>query len=515
MSQDVPFGAETATGIGETSNRRQIALGWAACLAWWIAAYVLTLDLQGWIFTELATLKAGRLSFTGMLADRATNGHCPLYFILSWTIQKVVGESTIALRLPSVVFTLLSVVAVHRIARRWASETTRILICLMVLLSSYILQVSQQARPYPLAMLFGLVASVVLVDSHHLPHRRRAILFGLLSLLGLLTSHAYWFVLLAHAVVLLGAVRRNLSLICATVVASIGALPWAIYAKYFAESGGLSELFLTWMGPVETMTSVALPGRLAIRLPFETGGSAVLPIVVSTIAVGLALLGLNTIPKKPCGSAPVTPRALLAALWGVPPLAALVSGLLGWGNLLLVPRYFAVTAVVQLILVFSAIRSTGRPFRLIGTALLALLLASESVVYLLDTSLDEVRRSARIIAAERTKGESIVMIADRSDVRLLKDALEEPVIGYFLQVPPSTDRETTNPPDLKRRKRGAWVLISRKSEATTASSRDGDFEISAYLENLRGLHHSESSRFVGEIEVFHFSDRIQGDPSLR
>ncbi len=78
---------------------------------------MLSIDLQGWIFTELATLKAGSLSFTDMLANRATFGHCPLYFVLSWVIQQTLGENLIAVRPPTVVFGLLCALVVFRIVR--------------------------------------------------------------------------------------------------------------------------------------------------------------------------------------------------------------------------------------------------------------------------------------------------------------------------------------------------------------------------------------------------------------
>jgi len=481
------------------------------CLGWWLAAYVLTLNLQGWIFTELATLKAGRLPFTAMLADRATFGHCPLYFVLSWVIQKTMGENMIALRLPSVVVGLLSALVVYRLVRRWASAGAAVFASLIVLLSPLHLEISQQARPYALALLFGLIATDIMIGSEENQDLGRAVCFGIVSLLGLLTSHAYWFVLAAHAVVFAINARRNVAMIAAAAVAFLGAVPWMLYAKFWAESGGESERFLVWMGPVEWTTSLALPGRLAGLVLIEPDSGVLLVMGVTLVTVTLAAIGLSAIPRPSGAPRPVTIRSTLACLWVVPPLAALAAGLLGWGNLLYVPRYFAAAAIVQLVLIAWAVWTARPAIRPMAVFLLAICLAGTSILHLSEVGRDEIRRSARAVEAEHVRGEAIIMISDHSSVRLFKQYMSSPVISSLVDLAPVDGLEVSdrNFPQHRGRKRGAWILVSRKNEPMTATSREGHFEIAAYLEGFRRNYRREDSRSFGEYELVHFSDRIR------
>lgn len=495
---------------------RGMITGWVVLIGWWISAYLLTIDLQGWVFTELATLKAGSLSFTDMLANRATYGHCPLYFVLTWVIQKTLGENPIALRLPTVVFGLLSALVIFRMVRRWTGRRAAVFTGLIVLLSPFLLQVSQQARPYPLALLFGLIATEIILDSTRVSRHRKALWFGIVSLLGLLTSHAYWFVLAAHILGFLGNARRQAAMIVAAVAAAIGALPWLLYAKYWAESGGKSERFLTWMGPVELTTSLALPGRLVRFASIGPDSNILLILVVTMVTIVLAGVGLAALPKVADGARSAPIRWTLACLWIAPPFAALVAGLLGWGNLLLVPRYFAVTAIVQLVLIAWAVWTVRPTIRPAAMIVLGLGLAGSSVLYLSEIGRDEIRRSARIIEAEWTRGEAIIVISLRSDVRLFKHYLSAPVIGCLVNHSPGDDSEISdeNFPEYRGRKRGAWIAVSRESGSTSARGRNGFFDINADLASFSRDHLHQEGHAVGKIDLFHFTERIpsRGSP---
>lgn len=493
------------------SARRWIVTGWSACLAWWVAAYVLTLDLQGWVFTELATLKAGRLGFAAMLADRATFGHCPLYFTLSWVVQRLFGESTVALRLPSAVLGLLAALLAYRIVRRWASESAALVTCLMVLLNHLLLEISQQARPYALTLVIALAATAILLDPRAMPDRRRAVAFGLASLAGLLTSHAYWFVLGAHAAVLVAGGRRHRPTLAAAAGAVAGAMPWTIYAKFFASSGGESERFLTWMDPVNAAVSLALPGRLVTRLPFEQGSDMTWLIVASLVAVGLAAFGLAYLPRTPLTSGSTPVRPTLAALWVGPPLAALAAGLAGWGNLLLVPRYYAPTAVVQLILICWAAWTVRPRLRVPLVALLAGILVASSVSLIRDGARDQVRRSAQVVAAGRQSNEAVVMIAPWSELRLLKHYLDAPVVAGVVEASTEADKPVSdrNFPQYRGRRRGVWLVLAEDSESGIASSRTGPFDVGAYLENLERRYHHRQVQMIGGWQLRHFWDPVR------
>jgi mannosyltransferase len=492
-------------------SRRRIATSRVMAVAWWVGAYLATLDLQGWVFTELATLKAGRLSFAGMLADRATFGHCPLYFTFSWSIQQLFGEDPIALRLPSAVLGLIVAASVVRIATAWADQAAASVAGLLVLVNPFLLEISQQARPYALALAVTLAATATLTDpaAGH-PSRRRAIVFGLLTTAGLLTSHAYWFVLVAHAAALLLRPRRSSSLLIGGLAGVVAASPWTIYAKYFATSGGESERFLVWMSPVDAAVSLALPGRLVTHLPFEQGESMAIAIAVSMVAVVLAAVGLARLPRAANGRGTGV-RPLLAALWIVPPTAALAAGLAGWGNLLLVPRYFAATAVVQLVLIWWAAWSVGPERRRLAVGLLAVVVAGGSIAYLVEIGHDEVRRCAGIIADRSARDEAIIVIGTHGDVHLFKHYLDRPVVGCFVDPGGVLDRPVSDrhSPSYRGRRAGAWVVIDRAREWRVARSTGGVFEIGRYLEAIGRRYGAVTSERIGELELVHLADPLR------
>lgn len=479
------------------------------CLGWWLGAYVMTLNLQGWIVTELATLRTGRLSFTEMLADRATFGHCPLYFSLSWIIQKIFGESPVALRFPSAVFGLLCALVVARLVGRWASAGAAVFTGLIVLVNPLLLAVSQQARPYALALLFGLIATEIMVSPREYRGHSRAIFFGTVSLLGLLTSHSYWFVLGAQAIVFAFQARRRMTMVVAAAAASVGAVPWFLYAKYWAESGGASERFLTWMGPVDILTSLALPGRVSGLVPIGPDTEALLIVATTFVAVILSAVGITTLPRRVETSGPAAVRPTLIALWTAPPLAALAAGLLGWGNLLLLPRYFVVTATVQLILIAGAALSVQPSIRPVAMVLLAGCLAGNSLLYLGDVGGDEIRRSARIIEANRTDQEAVIIIATRNDVKRLKYYLSPRVISCFIGEPPATDRADLEQsfPRYRGRRHGVWIRVPREPDAPVAWTRAGTFEIADYLDSLRQRYRQEQAFEIGDSMLYHFRVR--------
>jgi len=489
------MGSTTELEAGEASepNReigRLLAAAWLGCLGWWLSVYVFTLDNQDWLATELSTLKAGRLSFTAMLADRATFGHCPIYFSLSWAIQRLAGENIIALRLPSLIFGLLCAVMVYRLVRRWAGSG---------------------AAAFSTFLLLGLVATDIMVSPQFDRSRNRALLFGLVSLLGLLTSHSYWLVLLAHgAVYALNAHRRRV-MIGAGAAAALGAVPWLLFAKYWAESGGATERFLMWIGPVEIGRSLTLPGRLTGMVHIDAFAWSPLPLTIVTITISLALAGITRLPRPPRITDEDALRPTLAALWLIPPLVALAAGLLSQRNLLLLPRYFTVTATVQMMLIAWAVWSARVKIRWIAALVIGICLAGQSLVYVGEISRDEIRRSTRIVEAEIAQGEAVIIIDKRHNVRLFKQHFNSVVVGCFIDTPPYDQPLESNRrfPEYRGRKRGAWVLIPHSAEHAAAFNRKIWFQVSAYLPELRSRYQREEAREIGDYVLYHFWDRAR------
>lgn len=490
--------------------------GWGLLFGWWLVAYVSTLNSHGWIWTELATLRAGRLSFSGMLADRATFGHCPVYFSLSWTIQRVFGENEVALRLPSVLFGLGCALLVIRLVRRWGGSGPALLAGLLTVLSPLLLDVSQQARPYALALLFGLAATDVMVDPRSPSGGGRAIRFSVLSLLGLLTSHAYWFVLAAHALVFVLRPRRHARMLGGVAIAVAGAVPWSLYAKFWAEADGKTEQFLTWMKPVALDTVLALPGRLTGFDAYSRGVSSVLPGIITALTMAVVVVGLFRVPAGPHPGDAADSRRTMAALWLVPILGALIAGFLGWGNLLVAPRYFALSAMIQLILIAMALWSCPARYRPWLAAAVMLALVIQSFFWFVEIRQDELRRAAGIVNKECRSEEKVIAFGHNRDTKIFKHYVESPTLCKGIREQPrgAVAPETTAV-RIPAAGKGAWVLVPAGHEDLWTWGRGLEFEVDRYLDAMSERYKKSETHELGENRLVHFHGIADGPPKKR
>ena len=62
---------------------------------------------QFW-YDESFTALLSRLPFAQMIQATAGDTHPPLYYLITWSLASTVGSSEVVLRLPSVIFSMLS-----------------------------------------------------------------------------------------------------------------------------------------------------------------------------------------------------------------------------------------------------------------------------------------------------------------------------------------------------------------------------------------------------------------------
>src|SRR5262249_54070302 len=89
--------------------------------------------------------------------------HPPGYYVvmLGWT--KWFGSSILALRLPSVLFGIASILLIYVLARYTEDTLTALLAAAMLALNGLHLHLSQTARMYSMACFLGLLSTVLLV----------------------------------------------------------------------------------------------------------------------------------------------------------------------------------------------------------------------------------------------------------------------------------------------------------------------------------------------------------------
>ncbi|MFG1676479.1 glycosyltransferase family 39 protein [Micromonospora sp. NPDC049282] len=299
-------------------------LGWPV----WAVPGLLTLALtlvglghaQLWR-DELATWSAatrplpdlGRLTRT---IDAATG---PYYLLMhGWTT--LAGTSPTALRLPSALAMAAAAALTARLGARLVGDRAGLLAGLLFAVLPATSRYGQEARPYALATLLAVLATLLLVEALSRPSRRRwagyAIAVAALGLLHLIALT----LLAAHAVaVLLTAARGPAAAgpdssdpgrrvlarwLLALVPAVVLVTPLALVAR------GQRGRQLDWVDPARLPDLAALPGGLA-----QSG-------VVGGFLLGLAALGAARLGRRALlpGAAVLLPVLLLFAAGTVVPL---------------------------------------------------------------------------------------------------------------------------------------------------------------------------------------------------
>jgi hypothetical protein len=147
----------------------------------------------------------------GELSGRFKNPSPPGYYLLlnGWT--ELVGTHRVALRIPSLVFGLATLLGLARLGRRLVSSP-RVgpWIVLLAALSPWFVTIMTFARPYAMTMAVGTWSTLAALAMADEPRRiRPRVLFVVLSLVGLYSLYHYGFVLLWQALFLAAAAWRS------------------------------------------------------------------------------------------------------------------------------------------------------------------------------------------------------------------------------------------------------------------------------------------------------------------
>lgn len=115
---------------------------------------LISLDQSLWLDEAINVLATQNFSLLGIITDYAkADFHPPLFFIIIWIWSKVFGISEIAVRIPSVIFGVLTIYMVYLIAQRLHSKTLALLTALLLAVNPLHIYYSQEARMYALTTL--------------------------------------------------------------------------------------------------------------------------------------------------------------------------------------------------------------------------------------------------------------------------------------------------------------------------------------------------------------------------
>lgn len=155
------------------------------------------LDVQSIWVDEGISLHLATSSLAEIIADRAANIHPPLYFFLLKGWVALVGTDVFCARFLSALASLLQVVAVHAVGRRWLGHPTARIAALLTSLSPLSVIYAQEIRAYAF---LPLVYLIQLGITHELtqkpgPHRRATwLLLGTVEVIGLHLHYTAFFV---------------------------------------------------------------------------------------------------------------------------------------------------------------------------------------------------------------------------------------------------------------------------------------------------------------------------------
>ncbi|XTZ14848.1 glycosyltransferase family 39 protein [Micromonospora echinospora] len=342
---------------------------------------------------ELATWSAATrpLPDLARLAATVDATVAPYYLLLHGWVA-VFGDSVTALRAPSVLAVTgaagLTAVLGERLFGTRAGRLGGLLFAVLPSTSRY----GQEARPYALATLLAVAATVLLVTALRRPGRRRWAAYAtVVTALGL--THLVALALLAaHALAVRGTVRRWL---LALVPAALAAVPLALLARR------QQSRQLSWVDPARLGDLAGLPGSL-------TASAVVGGLLVGLAVVGAASSGSGGGPAQTT-AAPRWGWIMLAAV-AAPAALLFVAGLV---SAVWVPRYLVFTTPF-LCLPAGALLASVRPVPALAVVGVTAALGAPAQLDLRRThdwprsAQVDYRAAARIVAAGQRPGDGVV-----------------------------------------------------------------------------------------------------------
>jgi uncharacterized membrane protein len=158
---------------------------------------------------------------------RGTDAHPPLFYLLMKVWVGVAGATEVELRIPSAVFSTLSIPLTYLLGRRILSPSAGLLAALFVAVSPLEIIAGQEARMYPLLQVLTLACTLALIQCVEQGGARRWTLYGVVSAAMAYTHYLGILVIAAHGLWLFWRAREHLPSWFVTGVGVLAVyLPW-------------------------------------------------------------------------------------------------------------------------------------------------------------------------------------------------------------------------------------------------------------------------------------------------
>lgn len=439
-------------------NRITLTLGATAVVAGVVLRFVAPSPL--WL-DEALSVNIAQLNFEQLVEALRHDGHPALYYLLlGWWID-VVGDSDMAVRSLSAVFSLLTVWVLYRVSLRQGSTTAQVTL-LVAAASPFLIRYATEARMYALLTLLCCVAWLCTERAIELASASRLALLALV-VAALVHTH-YWSLWLVGAALIAAAANAAVSNGSArTVAVRIAAAIVAGSATLLVWSSVFSEQLRTTGTP---WADRARPAEIVIETIQAIGGNN--RFEGELLGIVLAVLALVGVLAHRVDDRRLVLRFALGNLdraW----LGVLLTLAIGGGVALVIAgafeaRYSAV--VVGFLLVLAARGVAMLPSR---PRLVVLVLV---VAFGLAVSVDEARR-------DRTQGADVAALIDED--------LETGDVVVFCpdQLGPATLRSISGSPASFAYPRGDGRFVDWQDYAETIANTGVEGFVSEVLAEAR------------------------------
>jgi len=263
--------------MGFLRSRRALYL----FLSLYAATLILLIPAKSLWADEIIDLNGVRnADLRGVLAFVPGNaGGVPLGYLVDFWMIRIFGYSEFAVRLPSVLFTVLTCLAVYILA--WKADLRApLLAAVLYAVSPLTMRYGLEARPYAQAACWSAFSTVVFLSLVRRPTLGKAARYAALVALGLFTQPYSIFVPVAHLIWVVLA-KRNMRAArlagTAVAVASLAFLPWYLQAH------------TAWQGVVNSGVLFMVTRKDLVVIPHELMGTGYVGAALAAIALVVAL----------------------------------------------------------------------------------------------------------------------------------------------------------------------------------------------------------------------------------
>ena len=177
---------------------------------------------------EMLTISSSGINVPLSPIDIFDNLHGPLHSIIMFLWVKLAGDSEFALRLPSVIFSVLSMLAIYKVVLKLSDSRTAVIALTVMAVSPFHIWYAQEARNYSMLLFFSALSFGGFLDLLSEPTRNNFWRYVLFTLAAFLSNMSAAFIVIVQDIFFLFSPRKLSlrSLVLAHVFLALLLLPW-------------------------------------------------------------------------------------------------------------------------------------------------------------------------------------------------------------------------------------------------------------------------------------------------